>query len=139
MLSDLIPVILALFLFSTAVGMSTVLLFWTKLIFTRLNNCLTELWSVERFLFKYVVAIDQYLENSIKSFLDSLAEADDTEEDIELLIFNRNMSTKLTKSDVLKKLKNANLTGYGYKKEVSYQSVMSPESTPYFKVSTVLL
>ena len=63
----------------------------------------------------------------------------DTEEDIELLIFNRNMSTKLTKSDVLKKLKKANLTGHGYKREVSYQSVMSPESTPYFKVSTVLL
>ncbi|XP_015765512.1 PREDICTED: uncharacterized protein LOC107344376 [Acropora digitifera] len=81
MLSDLIPVILVLFLFSTAV------------------------------------------------------EADDTEEDVELLIFNRNTSTKLTKSNVRKVLKKANLTGHGYKKEVSYQRVMSPESTPYFKAS----
>lgn len=81
MLSGVIPVILALFLFSTAV------------------------------------------------------EADDTEEDVELLIFNRNTSTKLTKSNVRKVLKKANLTGHGYKKEVSYQRVMSPESTPYFKAS----
>ena len=88
---------------------------------------------------KYVVAIDQYHKNSHKKFFffDSLAEADDTEEDVELLIFNRNTSTKLTKSDVRKVLKKANLTGHGYKKEVSYQRVMSPESTPYFKVSTV--
>lgn len=90
---------------------------------------------------KYVVAIDQYHKNSHKKFFffDSLAEADDTEEDVELLIFNRNTSTKLTKSDVRKVLKKANLTGHGYQKEVSNQRVMSPESTPYFKVSTVLL
>lgn len=83
--------------------------------------------------------IDQYPKKNLwNCFFHYPVEAD-TEEDIELLIFNRNMSTKLTKSDVLKKLKKANLTRHGYKKEVSYQSVMSPESTPYFKVSTVLL
>ena len=83
--------------------------------------------------------IDQYPKKNLWNCFYHYPVEADTEEDIELLIFNRNMSTKLTKTDVLKKLKKANLTRHGYKKEVSYQSVMSPESTPYFKVSTVLL
>lgn len=58
------------------------------------------------------------------------------EEDVELLIFDRNTSTK---SDVFKVLNKANLTGHGYKEEVSYQTVMSPESTSYFKASTMIL
>ena len=62
------------------------------------------------------------------------AEAD-TEEDIELRIFNRNTSTKQSKSDVLKVLKKANLTGHGFKKEVSYQTVKSDGSSTYFKAS----
>ena len=60
------------------------------------------------------------------------------EEDVELPIFNRNTSTKLSKSDVLKKLKKANLTGQGFKKEVSYQTVKIPGSTTYFKASTAI-
>ena len=63
----------------------------------------------------------------------------DTEEDVELLIFDRNTSTKLTRSDVFKVTNKANLTGHGYKEEVSYQTVMSPESTSYFKASTMIL
>ena len=63
----------------------------------------------------------------------------DTEEDVELLIFDRNTSTKLTRSDVFKVINKANLTGHGYKEEVSYQTVMSPESTSYFKASTMIL
>ena len=65
------------------------------------------------------------------------AEAD-KEEEVELLIFNRTTSTKLSQSDVLKVLKKANLTGRGFKKEVSYQTVKSssPGSTTYFKAST---
>ena len=62
------------------------------------------------------------------------AEAD-TEEDLELLIFDRNTSTKLSKSDVLKVLKKANLTGHGFKKEVSYQTVKRDRSSTYFKAS----
>ena len=62
------------------------------------------------------------------------AEAD-TEEDLELLIFDRNTSTKLSKSDVLKVLKKANLTGHGFKKEVSYQTVKSDGRSTYFKAS----
>lgn len=62
------------------------------------------------------------------------AEAD-TEEDIELRIFNPNTSTKQSKSDVLKVLKKANLTGHGFKKEVSYQTVKSDGSSTYFKAS----
>ena len=65
------------------------------------------------------------------------AEAD-TEEDVELLIVNRNTSTKLTKSDVLKKLKKANLTGQGFKKGVSYQTVKSDGSSTYFKASIAI-
>ena len=60
------------------------------------------------------------------------------EENVELLIFNRNTSTKLSKSDVLKKLKKANLTGQGFKKGVSYQTVKIPGSTTYFKASTAI-
>lgn len=71
-------------------------------------------------------------------FFDWLAEAD-TEEDITLLIFNRNTTARLSKSDVLKVLKKANLIGRGFKKEVSYQTVMSPETTPHFKASTVII
>ena len=63
----------------------------------------------------------------------------DTEEDVELLIFDRNTSTKLSKSDVFKVLNKANLTRHGYKEEVSYQTVMSPESTSYFKASIMIL
>ena len=59
-------------------------------------------------------------------------------EDVELLIFNRNTSTKLSKSDVLKKLKKANLTGQGFKKGVSYQTVKILGSTTYFKASTAI-
>ena len=62
------------------------------------------------------------------------AEAD-TEEDLELLIFDRNTSTKLSKSDVLKVLKKANLTGHGFKKEVSYQTVKGDGRSTYFKAS----
>ena len=65
------------------------------------------------------------------------AEAD-TEEDLELLIFDRNTSTKLSKSDVLKVLKKANLTGHGFKKEVSYQTVKSDGRSTYFKASQLL-
>jgi len=50
MLSDLISVILALLLFSTAVGMYASLL----------NKCPSEI--LEGFLFKYVGTIDQYHE-----------------------------------------------------------------------------
>lgn len=63
------------------------------------------------------------------------AEAD-TEEDVELLIVNRNTSTKLSKSDVLKTLKKANLTGF--KKGVSYQTVKSDGSSTYFKASIAI-
>ena len=62
----------------------------------------------------------------------------ETEEDVELLIVNRNTSTKLTKSDVLKKLKKANLTGQGFKKGVSYQTVKSDGSSTYFKASIAI-
>ena len=62
----------------------------------------------------------------------------DTEEDVELLIVNRNTSTKLSKSDVLKVLKKANLTGRGFKKEVSYQTVKSDGSSTYFKASIAI-
>ena len=65
------------------------------------------------------------------------AEAD-TEEDVELLIVNRNTSAKLTKSDVLKALKKANLTGRGFKKEVSYQTVKSDGGSTYFKASNAI-
>ena len=65
------------------------------------------------------------------------AEAD-TEEDVELLIFRPNTSTKLSKSDVLKKLKKANLTGQGFKKGVSYQTVKSDGSSTYFKASIAI-
>ena len=71
-------------------------------------------------------------------FIHYFVEAD-TEEDVELLIFDRNTSTKLTRSDVFKVTNKANLTGHGYKEEVSYQTVMSPESTSYFKASTMIL
>lgn len=74
----------------------------------------------------------------MKRLFDSLAEAD-TEEDIELRIFNRNTTAILSKSDVLKVLKKANLTGRGFKKEVSYQTVKSPGSTSYFKASTAII
>ena len=74
----------------------------------------------------------------MKRFFDSLAEAD-TEEDLELRIFNRNTTARLSKTDVLKVLKKANLTGRGFKKEVSYQTVMSPESKSYFKASTAII
>lgn len=74
----------------------------------------------------------------MKRFFDSLAEAD-TEEDIELRIFNRNTTARLSKSDVLKVLTKANLTGRGFKKEVSYQTVKSPGSTSYFKASTTII
>ena len=50
MLSDLIPVILALLFFSTAVGMSA----------SFLNKCPSEILEV--FLFMYVGMIDQYHE-----------------------------------------------------------------------------
>ena len=60
--------------------------------------------------------IDQYPKKNLWNCFFRYPVEADTEEDIELLIFNRNMSTKLTKSDVLKKLKKANLTGHGYKK-----------------------
>lgn len=73
-----------------------------------------------------------------KRFFDSLAEAD-TEEDVTLLIFNRNTTARLSKSDVLRVLKKANLTGRGFKKELSYETVMSPESTSHFKVSTAII
>ena len=73
-----------------------------------------------------------------KRFFDSLAEAD-TEEDVTLLIFNRNTTARLSKSDVLKVLKKANLTGRGFKKELSYETVMSPESTSHFKASTAII
>ena len=65
------------------------------------------------------------------------AEAD-TEEDVELLIVNRNTSTKLSKSDVLKTLKKANLRGQGFKKGVSYQTVKSDGSSTYFKASIAI-
>ena len=65
------------------------------------------------------------------------AEAD-TEEDVELLILHPNTSTKLSKSDVLKKLKKANLTGQGFKKGVSYQTVKSDGSSTYFKASIAI-
>lgn len=65
------------------------------------------------------------------------AEAD-TEEDVELLIFHPNTSIKLSKSDVLKKLKKANLTGQGFKKGVSYQTVKSDGSSTYFKASIAI-
>ena len=71
-------------------------------------------------------------------FSTSLAEAD-TEEDVTLLIFNRNTTARLSKSDVLKVLKKVNLTGRGYKKEVSYQTVMSSESKSHFKASTAII
>ena len=74
----------------------------------------------------------------MKRFSDTLAEAD-TEKDVTLLIFNRNTTARLSKSDVLKVLKKANLTGGGFKKEVSYQTVMSPESTSQFKASTAII
>ena len=63
----------------------------------------------------------------------------DTEEDVELLIFERNTSTKLTRSDVFKVINKANLTEHGYKEEVSYQTVLSPENTTYFKASIMIL
>ena len=65
------------------------------------------------------------------------AEAD-TEEDVELLIVNRNTSTKLSKSDVLKTLKKANLRGQGFKKGVSYQTVKSDGNSTYFKASIAI-
>ncbi|KAM7441384.1 hypothetical protein ABFA07_009561 [Porites harrisoni] len=68
-------------------------------------------------------------------FLFSTVVEADTEEDLELLIFDRNTSTKLSKSDVLKVLKKANLTGHGFKKEVSYQTVKSDGRSTYFKES----
>ena len=71
-------------------------------------------------------------------FIHYLVEAD-TEEDVELLIFDRNTSNKLTRSDVFKVINKANLTGHGYKEEVSYQTVLSPESTSYFKASIMIL
>lgn len=63
----------------------------------------------------------------------------DTEEDVELLILDCNTSTKPSKSDVFKVLNQANLTGHGFKEEASYQTVMSPENTSYFKASTMIL
>ena len=71
-------------------------------------------------------------------FIHYLVEAD-TEEDVELLIFDRNTSNKLTRSDVFKVINKANLTGHGYKEEVSYQTVLSPQSTTYFKASIMIL
>ena len=71
-------------------------------------------------------------------FIHYLVEAD-TEEDVELLIFDRNTSNKLTRSDVFKVINKANLTGHGYKEEVSYQTVLSPENTTYFKASIMIL
>ena len=65
------------------------------------------------------------------------AEAD-TEEDVELLIFHPSTSTKLSKSDVLKILKKANLRGQGFKKGVSYQTVKSDGSSTYFKASIAI-
>lgn len=65
------------------------------------------------------------------------AEAD-TEEDVELLIFHPITSTKLSKSDVLKNLKNANLTRQGFKKGVSYQTVKSDGRSTYVKASTAI-
>ena len=62
----------------------------------------------------------------------------DTEEGVELLIFHPNTSAKLSKSDVLKKLKEANLTGQGFKKGVSYQTVKSDGSSTYFKASIAI-
>ena len=86
-----------------------------------------------------MLIIDQYPKKIYEIvFIHYLVEAD-TEEDVELLIFDRNTSTKLTRSDVFKVTNKANLTGHGYKEEVSYQTVMSPESTSYFKASTMIL
>ena len=83
--------------------------------------------------------IEQYHHNCLWNvFSTSLAEAD-TEEDVTLLIFNRNTTARLSKSDVLKVLKKANLTGRGFKNEVSYQTVKSPESTSYFEASTAII
>ena len=83
-----------------------------------------------------MLIIDQYPKKIYEIvFIHYLVEAD-TEEDVELLIFDRNTSTKLTRSDVFKVTNKANLTRHGYKEEVSYQTVMSPDSTSYFKAST---
>lgn len=100
-----------------------------------MNNCLSETevpFQVSR--------LEQLTSSQLfmKRLFDSLAEAD-TEEDIELRIFNRNTTARLSKTDVLKVLKKANLTGRGFKKDVSYQTVMSPESKSYFKASTAII
>ena len=100
-----------------------------------MNNSPNE---IEVLLFKYVAMIDRYPKNFYENVLSiHFAEAD-TEEDVELLILHPNTSTKLSKSDVLKKLKKANLTGQGFKKGVSYQTVKSDGSSTYFKASIAI-
>ena len=74
----------------------------------------------------------------MKTFCQFTFAVADTEEDVELLIFHPNTSTKLSKSDVLKKLTNANLARQGFKKGVSYQTVKSDGSSTYVKASTAI-
>ena len=126
-LSGIIAVILALFLFSTAVGMSVIVA----------KNLSALVWTTAPVKFK--CSSSNMLPRNIHENVLSIhfAEAD-TEEDVELLIVNRNTSTKLSKSDVLKVLKKANLTGRGFKKEVSYQTVKSDGSSTYFKASIAI-
>ena len=60
-----------------------------------------------------------------------------TEDDLEVKIFIRDI--KLSRSEVLKLLKMANLTHHGYEREVSSKTLKRPGSSKSeFKVSTVI-
>ena len=61
----------------------------------------------------------------------------DTEDNLEVKIFIRDI--KLSRSEVLKLLRMANLTNHGYEREVSTTTVKRPGSSKSeFKVSTAI-